>query len=70
MNLQEELHSAVELILEYLNFDDGFSVDTLKGDLIKILMDFLENVTDPNQGKTLLTVQNAFLWHFYSIKSV
>ena len=29
--LQKELHSAVEMIIENLQFDDGFSIDTLKG---------------------------------------
>lgn len=48
--LQDELHGGVEMVLDYLNFDDGFSIDTLQGDMIKLIMEKLEMITDPDKG--------------------
>jgi len=55
-SLKEELHAAVQMVLDYLNFDDGFSVDTLKGDIIKLLIENLEQITDPDQVKPIRDV--------------
>jgi len=53
LQLQKDMHDTVEMVLEYINFDDDFSVDTLRGDLVELLFETLEQVSDPETVKPL-----------------